>query len=304
MRFEPNDDQASFLSFVEQMSASQDSNWNVAPHGARFEWSEMLDHDLEDKAFYDCATEPTLGTVAAAAMIARLAKLPVLVECAASAMLRPFVGERLPRPIAVIDGRNMSAARFLPKAASVLDISGDTLRTAVNEDFREIESLFAYPMGLYRPGSLKWKTIDGDCENIRDLWRIAVAAEIAGALEGGMEAVLDHVRHRKQFERPLGSFQTVQHRLAAASARIEGGYWLVLRAAQSGAGVDAAAALGYVQQVSTGIVYDLHQFMGAMGITLEHPLHRWTYRVRLLRSTFGGAAENLALAAGRQWKAA
>ncbi len=41
--------------------------------------------------------------------------------------------------------------------------------------------------------------------------------------------------------------------------------------------------------------------LGAMGLTLEHPLHRWTYRARLLRTSLGGAAANQALAAARRW---
>ncbi len=40
------------------------------------------------------------------------------------------------------------------------------------------------------------------------------------------------------------------------------------------------------------IVYDLHQFLGAMGLTLEHPLYRWTYRAKLLKSEFGGASRS------------
>jgi len=38
-----------------------------------------------------------------------------------------------------------------------------------------------------------------------------------------------------------------------------------------------------------------------MGLTLEHPLHRWTYRARLLRSSLGGAGANLQAVSTRRW---
>jgi len=38
------------------------------------------------------------------------------------------------------------------------------------------------------------------------------------------------------------------------------------------------------------IVYDVHQMLGGMGITLEHPLHLWTYRLKALLSELGGRA--------------
>jgi hypothetical protein len=43
-------------------------------------------------------------------------------------------------------------------------------------------------------------------------------------------------------------------------------------------------------QSATQIVYDLHQMFGAMGITLEHSLHLWTYRLKALLSELGGRA--------------
>jgi alkylation response protein AidB-like acyl-CoA dehydrogenase len=164
-----------------------------------------------------------------------------------------------------------------------------------------VHSLFAYPMGVLAASELDWTPIAIDPGTMRDRWRVAVCAEIVGSLKGGLSAVLEHVRARHQFGRPLGSFQAIQHRLAEAAVRIEAGELLTLKAAQTSEPLDSALALGYVEDAATQIVYDLHQFMGAMGLTLEHPLHRWTYRVKLLRSALGGASENHGLAAERRW---
>jgi alkylation response protein AidB-like acyl-CoA dehydrogenase len=113
--------------------------------------------------------------------------------------------------------------------------------------------------------------------------------------------VLEHVRERAQFGRPLGSFQGIQHRLAEDAVWIEGAQLLTLRAADSRDPADAALALGHLQSHATRIGYDLHQFMGAMGLTLEHPLHRWTYRARALRAEMGGAPQALLDYADARW---
>ena len=49
------------------------------------------------------------------------------------------------------------------------------------------------------------------------------------------------------------------------------------------------------------MTYDFHQFLGAMGMTLEHPLHLWTYRLKALTSELGGRGANAVAAAEAIW---
>lgn len=306
MRFQPNDDQATFLSVIDQMAEGEASAWKTSPEWLRFDWSLSFDALMEANGFLDCAKEESLGLIAATAMVNRVARLPVAAECAASAILRPLFAPDLPRPIAVIEDDARNPVRFLPVARSVLFVADGGVRQAVLNPnaVSPVESLFAYPMGVLAVEGLEWLSVDVDPQRVRDAWRVAVAAEIGGALKGGLDSVLEHVRQRHQFGRPIGSFQAVQHRLASAAGKLEASYWLTLKAAQRLDPADAAVALGYIQEASTKIVYDLHQFMGAMGLTLEHPLHRWTYRARLLRSSLGGGAANMQAVAERRWRAA
>lgn len=304
MRFAANEDQTTFLGALDQIASSPSAGFRREPAWRRFDWAADVDRALEENGFFDCAGEPTLGRVAAAALTCRLAALPVLVEAGASSLLRPFLGLDLPRPLAVLDGEGARAVRFLPLARSVLRIGAREVHAAVLGDasVETLESPFAYPMGALKTGVLDWRLAAIDAQAARDLWRVAVAAELTGALKGGLGAVLVHVRERRQFGRPLGSFQAVQHRLAGAATRLEACYWMTLAAADRAGAAEAAAALGYAQESSTKIVYDLHQFMGAMGLTLEHPLHRWTYRARLLRAALGGPAANMRAAATARWE--
>ncbi|MDP3896298.1 MAG: hypothetical protein Q8Q62_06450, partial [Mesorhizobium sp.] len=145
MRFDPNADQAAFLAVLEQMMTAPEASWRISPDWSRYVWSAELDATLESNGFLDCTLEETLGLPAAAAMTYRMATLPVLVECAASSMLRPRCASDLPRPIAVLEQRRDQIAPFLPVARSVISIGGDGIEAAIIEvgDVEPVESLYS-----------------------------------------------------------------------------------------------------------------------------------------------------------------
>ena len=130
---------------------------------------------------------------------------------------------------------------------------------------------------------------------------LGLALEIYGALDSALKQTVKHVTDRRQFGRPLGSFQAIQHRLAMDATAVEACRWLAMRAAHSGSAADAAMAAGYAQQAVKTVAYDLHQFSGAMGLALEYPLHLFTYRAKLLQSELGGFRSQFAAAADAIW---
>lgn len=303
MHLEFNTDQTTFLTFLDQMLNSADAEFRTVPDWGRYDYGAELDGLLEENGFYDAASEGDLGPVAAAEMIYEAAQKPVGLECAASALLRPFLGCEVPRPLAVVVDDAPGAIRYLPVARTLVSIADTGVRVALlkDVDIEPVESLYAYPMGQIEIMSLVWNDLQVDPDRLKVHWRIAVAAELAGTLKGALDSVLDHVRERVQFGRPLGSLQAVQHRLAINEVDIQAARMLVLRAAQSLTLADATLALGFAQGFAKRVGYDLHQFMGAMGLTLEHPLHRWTYRARLLRADLGGAPTSYADYAKERW---
>ncbi|WP_088624226.1 acyl-CoA dehydrogenase family protein [Oceanicola sp. 22II-s10i] len=306
MRFEPNDSQATFAGVLGQMLAAPQAGFQAVPDWGRFDYGDRLDRQLAENGFFDAATEDDLGPVAAALMVHNVARAAVCVECAASALVRPFLGREVPRPLAVVVDDAPGAIRYLPQARGLVSITADAVHYADLPEgaVTRVDSLYAYPMGTVDRAALDWQRLDADPARLRALWQVAVAAELAGLLGAGTEAVIEHVSQRHQFGQPLGAFQGIQHRLATAAVEIDGARLQALRAAQSGGIGDAAAALGYAQGIATRIGYDLHQFMGAMGMTLEHPLHRWTYRARLLRADMGGSAASYLAYADARWGAA
>ncbi len=302
MNFEYSEDQRAFLDAVDKVVQRHAA---TAAIPERLQYSPELDRDLSDAGLFDAITIEELGGVSAAAMVMAVSKLPLVSELAVSALIAPWLCPALPRPYALLAGRDDAAVRFLTVARTVLRVRGSKVESAAitQADVTPVESLFAYPMGVLRaPQSLAWQAIDGaDAAHLRTQWRVGIASEMAGSLAAALDSVLTHVKDRRQFGRPLGSFQAVQHRLAECATLVDGVKWLALKAAGTQSRLDAALAAGQAQEVARKVSYDLHQFMGAMGLTLEHPLHRWTYRSKLLRSDLGGAEQQFIAAADAAW---
>ena len=83
-------------------------------------------------------------------------------------------------------------------------------------------------------------------------------------------------------------YQAVRHRLTQRYGHAKSGYYLAMRAAWSGAPIDAAFAMSHAAAGIRDLLFDLHQFNGGMGVTNEYSLHLWTYRVRALQAEAGG----------------
>jgi alkylation response protein AidB-like acyl-CoA dehydrogenase len=132
---------------------------------------------------------------------------------------------------------------------------------------------------------------------------VALASEAAGLMRAALDLTVEYVKTRRQFGHPLGDFQALQHRLAQDACIANAASSLARRAADSGRADEAATAALYVQQNMRGLIHDCHQFTGAMGVTLEYPLHLWTYRLKFIQGELGGVAGQAEDLAERLWPA-
>ena len=250
--------------------------------------SSALEQQLTEAEFFDVARTPGLGPVAAALTVERLARLPCAAEVALSMLVLPHLPGKLPRPLALVEqGR---PGRFVAGARSLLIADGERLGVArvSAADVSAVESIFAYPLGkLTRQVDTTWLSA-ADAAEARKWLRVALAAETAGLLQAAIDSTVEHLSARKQFGRPLGTFQALRHRMAECAVLAGGVKLLCMKAASTAADGDAALAAFHAQESATRVVYDLHQMLGAMGMTLEHPLHLWTYRLKVLLSELGG----------------
>lgn len=303
MNFEPSEDQANALAALErilQPFRTLGPTDLVRPNV----YSSRLHGELTAAGFLDIGSDPE-GRMTGALIVSELATLPVCVEATASILVRPDVCPAAPAPLALLWGEPTRPARFLAQARTALlvDEQGVRILPLSDGDVQAVTSLFAYPLGqltdqaLRRVGELEVTAV-GD---LLTWWRIGIALEIFGALEGANRLTVEHVTQRSQFGQPLGSLQAIQHRLAMDATTLQSIRWLALKAASSASAADAALAAGYAQQAVSTVAYDAHQFSGAMGLTLEYPLHLFTYRARMLQSELGGAHTQIATAVTRTW---
>jgi hypothetical protein len=251
--------------------------------------SDELERQLTAAEFFDIAATPGLGPVCAALTVERLARLPYAAEVALSMLVRPHVlGGEWPRPFALVE--NGRPGRFVAGAKTLLIADGETLSIALArpEAVEPIESIYAYPMARLT-GPLDAKALSAkEASDVRKWLRVALAAEASGLIQAAIDSTVEHLSVRKQFGRPLGTFQALRHRMAECAVLAGGVKWLALKAAVTADDGDAALAAFHAQDSATRIAYDLHQMLGAMGMTLEHPLHLWTYRLKALLSELGG----------------
>jgi hypothetical protein len=251
--------------------------------------SDELEQQLTAAEFFDIAATPGLGPVCAALTVERLARLPYTAEVALSMLVRPHVlGGEWPRPFALVE--NGRPGRFVAGAKTLLIADGETLSVALArpEAVEPIESIYAYPMARLT-GPLDAKALSAkEASDVRKWLRVALAAEASGLIQAAVDSTVEHLSVRKQFGRPLGTFQALRHRMAECAVLAGGVKWLALKAAVTADDGDAALAAFHAQDSATRIAYDLHQMLGAMGMTLEHPLHLWTYRLKALLSDLGG----------------
>lgn len=286
MDFALNSDQQAIADAIDRI-ATQFETVPTEFHGFALSGQE-LEQELVNGEYFDIAAIPELGPVAAAAAVERLARLPCTIETALSMLVRPQIDLELPRPFGVVEqGR---PGRFVARAKTLIVIDGDEIGIChpAASDVESVESLYAYPMGKLVGEVDVTRLSQETAEAVRTWLRIACATEMAGLMQAAIDATVEHLSVRKQFGRPLGTFQALRHRMAECAVLSGGLRRLAMRAAWSGDAGQAALAAYYAQDSASRVVYDMHQMMGAMGMTLEMSLHLWTYRMKALLSELGG----------------
>jgi acyl-CoA dehydrogenase len=120
------------------------------------------------------------------------------------------------------------------------------------------------------------------------------AQQMVGAMERCLDYALAYAMERRQFGRPIGKFQAVQHMLAEAAGHYAAAAAAAELARQAYGGADfafcAAVAKARAGEAAGKVAEVCHQVHGAMGFTHEHPLHFATKRLWSWRDEFGHEA--------------
>ncbi len=116
------------------------------------------------------------------------------------------------------------------------------------------------------------------------LTRIAL---MAGALDRVYEIAVRHAGDRRQFGRPIGSFQAVQQHLVTIAQQAALLTIAADAAARRPGGFEIAAGKLLANRAALSAGRAAHQVLGARGTTREHPLGQLTCRLWAWRSEYG-----------------
>jgi alkylation response protein AidB-like acyl-CoA dehydrogenase len=136
--------------------------------------------------------------------------------------------------------------------------------------------------------------------DLHDRAAMGTAALLVGIAARLIDSAARYAVDRKQFGKPIGSFQAVKHHLANALVRVEFARPAVYRAAWSldqadpDAGVHASMAKALASDAAVLAARTALQVHGAIGYTWEHDLHLWMKRAWALAAAWGDAAEHRA----------
>jgi alkylation response protein AidB-like acyl-CoA dehydrogenase len=142
-----------------------------------------------------------------------------------------------------------------------------------------------------------------DIERVLDVSRVLLAAEMLGGAEACLALAVEYARSRRQFDRPIGSFQAVKHTCAEMMIEIDATRAVVMFAAMS-ASDDELQITGPLAKAQAADTYTLCagsaiQVHGGIAFTWEHDLHLYFRRAHTTAALFGGSARHRALLADR-----
>lgn len=128
-----------------------------------------------------------------------------------------------------------------------------------------------------------------------DIATAALAAEMVGGMQRTLDITVEYAKTRKQFGKPIGIFQAVQHLCAdmyleAESSRSAAYYaaWTLEENAPD-AGVAVSIAKMYASDASRTVGNRGIQVHGGMGFTWENDLHLYYRRAKASETMFGDA---------------
>jgi alkylation response protein AidB-like acyl-CoA dehydrogenase len=128
-----------------------------------------------------------------------------------------------------------------------------------------------------------------------DIATAALAAEMVGGMQRTLEMTVEYAKTRKQFGKPIGIFQAVQHQCAdmyletesARSAAYYAAWALEENAADAATAVSIAKM--YASDAARAVGNRGIQVHGGMGFTWENDLHLYYRRAKSSETMFGDA---------------
>ncbi|MBM3182638.1 MAG: acyl-CoA dehydrogenase [Chloroflexi bacterium] len=121
---------------------------------------------------------------------------------------------------------------------------------------------------------------------------VAKCAEMVGGAQAALEMSVKYAKERVQFNRPIGSFQAIQHYCANMVTDVDGSRFITYKAAWKvseglPATYDVAVAKAWTGEAYARVTLLAHQIFGAIGFTMDHDMHLYYRRAKAGEIAFG-----------------
>ena len=131
-------------------------------------------------------------------------------------------------------------------------------------------------------------------ENILQKASVAKCAEMVGGAQAVLEMTVNYAKERVQFNRPIGSFQAIQHHCANMATDVETSKFITYQAAwRLSAGLpcdqEAAMAKAWVSEAFKRVTLLGHQCIGGVGFMEDHDLPLYSKLATGAEIAFGDA---------------
>ena len=198
------------------------------------------------------------------------------------------VADALPATVLLVPADGVPAALYLvdmsdPGVAKAPVVSLDMTRQLCDLSFDDA------PARLIASGAAASQALDAALT----AGAAVLAAEQVGLAQRCLDMTLAYVKERRQFARPVGSFQALKHRLAdvwvaVSQARAASRYAAAcLASGDPDAKVAVAMAKAYCSEAAVHAAQECVQLHGGIGFTWEHPAHLYLKRAKADSIAFG-----------------
>lgn len=131
---------------------------------------------------------------------------------------------------------------------------------------------------------------------------VAKCAEMVGGAQAALDMAVAYAKERVQFNRPIGSFQAIQHYCANMVSDVDGSRFVTYKAAWKlseglPATFDVAVAKAWTGAAYCRVTLLAHQIFGAVGFTMDHDMHLYYRRAKAGDILFGDSAFQRAIVA-------
>jgi alkylation response protein AidB-like acyl-CoA dehydrogenase len=131
-----------------------------------------------------------------------------------------------------------------------------------------------------------------DLRGLRDTAIVALAAEQVGAASRALELTVEYTKQRRQFGRPIGSFQALKHRMADVHVHVEAARSALYAALVDGDAEAVSAAKAVCGEAFSHAAAEMIQLHGGIAITWEHDAHLYFKRAHGTALLFGDPASD------------